>query len=690
MKTEVDTQKHDPAPSKKSRHSPVPSSVRSQSVIDLTLVQTEAEFHNESKLNLSEDMITESRNDPVNFDIWTWPDLYSFCQGDQSPSIDETSFIYNDMSTSPNLSSHQRGVPDDTLLSGSKKFYGRYKATNTCESTISGLSQIQQSQSIFCRNESTSDNSHIQLSLARPLNETSSVLVEYYFKEVASLFSSYDGHMNPFRTTVARLWQTCPVINYTLQSMAAACLSSTFRHLSREGLRLRRQVTTLLKSSKIIDDKNLLALIMLGQTTSWHNPHDLGISYFNSARQCLDRLLADPENLASRCGNNIQFFQEALLYWEMLLSYVTEDSKLAPSRTREQLPITVLPRIVPHPWTGFARDAQKIVQRVGIVVRRERCRLIGRRSMPTVNWRIMEESKAAEREASELEKRLNDLIMVGEQGAISPDDRETPVWHLLVIAEVYRRTGLVQIYNAFPRLLNRQVRKSWRYSEAHNSSILGQDICQGSTAEWQNFSYPSSSPAQQYLTSLALSTMQLLQSIPLESRTRCLQPFLLVASCSQLHLPTPGFASDSSTYTPISQLSQLSAHTIEISRLCGIQEGGRVRQRRPMLTHDARQSLNKTSRDSTAHENALDSNASELLTEETMRVYSQDEDIKNGACNELGVVVAVLATLTKTTKRTISKKGHDAELLKTILYMIQESRNVRTKCSKGLQTSQQN
>jgi hypothetical protein len=147
------------------------------------------------------------------------------------------------------------------------------------------------------------------------------------------------------------------------------------------------------------------------------------------------------------------------------------------------------------------------------------------------------------------------------------------------MAEVYRRTGLVQIYNTFPNLLSQQVRKSWRRSssplhanEVDSSRTITQDFwlsrttdCR--TTDWQNTSCPPPSAAQQYLTSLALSTIQLLQSIPLESRTRCLQPFLVVASCSQLHLPLPRFAASPSPYMPISQSSQLSGQIVEISRM---------------------------------------------------------------------------------------------------------------------------
>ncbi|RFU26787.1 hypothetical protein B7463_g9555, partial [Scytalidium lignicola] len=103
------------------------------------------------------------------------------------------------------------------------------------------------------------------------------------------------------------------------------------------------------------------------------------------------------------------------------------------------------------------------------------------------------------------------------------------------------------------------------------------------------------------------------------------------------------------------------------------------------LTRSARQSLSEW--DTTTRENTQDSNASEPLTEETVRAYSQDGDIENGANNEQGIVVAipatpkprrirrVLGTPTKTIKRTVAGKGHDTELLKTILHTIQELRN---------------
>lgn len=262
--------------------------------------------------------------------------------------------------------------------------------------------------------------SPITLYPAPTMNDMSSTLIEYYFKEVAGLFSSYDGPLNPFRTTVARLWQSSPAICYTLQSMAAACLSSTFPYLGREGLRLRREVVTLLESSVEMNDKSLLALIMIGQSTSWHNPHDLGVTFFNSARRYLDCVIADTNKAASRAWNNIQFFQEALIYWGMLLGYVTEDTELATSRIRENSVATALPRALPHPWTGFARDVQQIVRYIGNLVRKERTRRL-RKSDYQANTTIVE--------AQKLEEQLVNFELLGQHGVISPEDKETPVWY---------------------------------------------------------------------------------------------------------------------------------------------------------------------------------------------------------------------------------------------------------------------
>ncbi|KAF4989781.1 hypothetical protein F66182_16637, partial [Fusarium sp. NRRL 66182] len=88
---------------------------------------------------------------------------------------------------------------------------------------------------------------------------------------------------------------------------------------------MRKEAISLLESQEAHDDKSLLAMLMLGQTASWHNPNDLGISYFNTLRNHLNALTSGINSgslLTNR--NNYQFFEEALIYWEMLLSDIAQ------------------------------------------------------------------------------------------------------------------------------------------------------------------------------------------------------------------------------------------------------------------------------------------------------------------------------------------------------------------------------
>ncbi|KAL4797589.1 fungal-specific transcription factor domain-containing protein [Aspergillus venezuelensis] len=430
-------------------------------------------------------------------------------------------------------------------------------------------------------------------SIPQPLNNPSWTLIEYYFKEVAALFSSYDSQMNPFRTTVSRLWGSSLAMCRTMQSMAAATLVNDFPQFGPMGKKMRNEAIEIISNETTMDDKSLLALLMLGQTASWHDPKDLGISFFNHLRRHLDSAsLAKPSNPANR-GNNYQFFEEALVYWEMLLSFVADDAAVlpappTPSNTAESL---VLQR-VPHPWTGIARDTQFTVQEAGRLVRAERKRIRSRRFTSQSD---IAEAQVALEKARELEEHLLSLAHPTEAEIVSTGDNETPVWHLLTMAEVYRCTGLLQLYRAFPDLLQRRLPVPQQHSSppqqtssqphAHDPFTFPPNNT--SSTPWTNDpSFPQNLPQHRFspsdqtyhdtwLTEFALTTLSRLKSIPLESRTRCLQPLLLVASSSELRLPpspqlSPNPSSPSaSANDDINESGHgpcISSHALEVSR----------------------------------------------------------------------------------------------------------------------------
>ncbi|EEA22827.1 hypothetical protein TMatcc_001684 [Talaromyces marneffei ATCC 18224] len=422
----------------------------------------------------------------------------------------------------------------------------------------------------------------------KTLEDPSSTLVEYYFKEVAGLFSSYDSHMNPFRTTVSRLWASSPAMCRTLQSMAAATLVDDFPQFGPVGLKMRKEAILLLESQETHDDKSLLAMLMLGQTASWHNPNDLGISYFNTLRNHLNSLTSGINSgslLTNR--NNYQFFEEALIYWEMLLSFVADTSTLNSSAkvhlaAANDQPLT---QKVPHPWTGIARDTQFIVNKVGRLVRRERKRIRAKRF---TSQRDITQAQEAIREALELEERLLSLAHPAETDVVNPGDNDTPVWHLLAMAEVYRHTGLLQLYRVFPDLLRDRLQAE-SILKGDMSSTLDPSLLYppADVSNSPNFAFDifgnleslqkddvvgesngddvlSEDVKSEWLTTIALTAMSRLKTVPLESRTRCLQPFLLVASSSELRLPAmelPSLDPSRGDYS-----LNLSAHAIEVSR----------------------------------------------------------------------------------------------------------------------------
>lgn len=439
-------------------------------------------------------------------------------------------------------------------------------------------------------------NSRDAMSISRPLNNPSWTLIEYYFKEVAALFSSYDSQMNPFRTTVSRLWGSSLAMCRTMQSMAAATLVNDFPQFGPIGRKMRDEALSIITLEPAMDDKSLLALLMLGQTASWHDPKDLGISFFNLLRKHLnsvsDGSSTQSLGFSESRSNNYRFFEEALIYWEMLISFVADNDSamFSDESSASSVDETLVLQRVPHPWTGIARDAQFTVHEVGRLIRRERKRI---RARTFTSQDDIRRAQLAIEKAHKLEERLLNLAHLTEAEIVSTGDDETPVWHLLTVAEVYRCTGLIQLYRVFPDLLRNRLpnpeaaqfpntaRGTSRDSffpvdldcmnlspgfggtTASPTSDKPQSSNQHNTRQSPSSTssphiniFPPSShhhqpQAQQsiahdtspeslydaWLTDFAVTLISRLKTIPFESRTRCLQPLLLVASCSELRLP---------------------------------------------------------------------------------------------------------------------------------------------------------
>lgn len=368
------------------------------------------------------------------------------------------------------------------------------------------------------------------------LDDMESLLVQHYFKDTCAIFSSFDSVLNPFRTTIGRIYRDTPSINYAIQSMAAAHLANSFPNMAAVGVELQRKARDALEielpltqSGQASATKTFLSIMLLGLTTSWHDSTALGTEYLSTARSLiLPKLLSRSEQ--AEVQREAQFFEESLIHWEMLMGFVTEDAMTFSSspglRTRivakKNSPATQRPGgwIVPHPWTGIAPMVQCLFAEVGRLVRSERA--TNRNS--TVDTRRRQENML---NAASLEE---DLLEVGcptvDQVADTGDER-TPKDDFIVLAEAYRCAGLLELYRVFPLLLCKR---------------LGTGKFNGVGTTHFQFPMPRyETPYEDidvklWLNALATHILGSLETLPSSSGTFCVQPLLLVVAASELKL----------------------------------------------------------------------------------------------------------------------------------------------------------
>ncbi|KAL5118378.1 hypothetical protein ACEQ8H_003727 [Pleosporales sp. CAS-2024a] len=365
-------------------------------------------------------------------------------------------------------------------------------------------------------------------------DDVESLLIQHYFKDVCAAFSSFDSILNPFRTTIGRIYQDCPSIKYAIQSMAAAHLANTFPNMASVGVDMQRKAfdalqaeLPLVQNGRANATKTFLAILLLGLTTSWHDSGALGLDYLSTARSLiLPKLLSRTEE--DEVQREAQFFEESLIHWEMLMGFVTEDtmcfsspSGLRPRRvSKQKSPAARRPdgKIVPHPWTGIAPTGQFLLAEVGRLVRRERS--LDKDS--AVDARRRQENAL---NAASLEEDLLALEYPTVDDIADTGDERTPKQDFIVIAEAYRCAGLLELYRVFPSILRKR---------------LGKD--QSSVADTVDFHFPlprfetpyEDTDIKLWLNSLAMHILRSIESLSSSSGTFCIQPFLLVIAASEL------------------------------------------------------------------------------------------------------------------------------------------------------------
>ncbi|KAL2060943.1 hypothetical protein VTL71DRAFT_8995 [Oculimacula yallundae] len=399
------------------------------------------------------------------------------------------------------------------------------------------------------------------------LTHLPTMLVEYYFSYVCQIFSSFDGSLNPFRSTVGKLWDGSAPIYYAIQSMAAAYLANHFPRMSPVGVQMQRETYRSLyqvsqggKDPAENLDKTLLTVLLVGQTTAWHDPKDLGLVHLKTAKRLNRRRLEQQDpTIHSKARRQNEFFEQCILYWDMLAGFVEEDidefglgdfetSATSPSTSPKSIVSDEAEKVFPHPWTGVSPKVQKLFAEVGRLVRNYR-KSTAQEAGPLdfldfdFNMEFPQDSAAtieATAKAQLLEEELLAFEPPSACNLVDAGDENTPVHQYILLAEAYKCAALLEIYRIFPSILFKRVPFT---SNTFASSSLDPAI--------QNLlPIPATQPPSDFLISLAIHTMSILEKLPSSSGTRCLQPIVLLAAGSELRFSAASTADPMSGFMP--------------------------------------------------------------------------------------------------------------------------------------------
>lgn len=363
--------------------------------------------------------------------------------------------------------------------------------------------------------------------------------------------------------------------------MAAAYLANHFPRMALVGVQLQQEAYNSLYQNHLVKsagsqdlDKVLLGLLLVGQTTSWHNTSDLGLQHLDMAKR-LNKRRHSTQALTSslQAQRQNQFFDQCLLYWDMVASYVADRDDDDDELQLTAVEGTRTTKIFPHPWTGVAAEIQKMFCQVGRLIRRFRQPTMNQAS--TVDMLMLDLNAAPSRfdptlqtfeiimQAQALEEKLLSFELPPLSSIIEPGDENTPPQHYLLIAEAYRCAALLGIYRVFPSIFQQR---------SPLTDLEATDSVRDQTSQqfFDNLNLSACSSPSEWLVSLAIHTISLLEQVPITSGTCVLQPLVFIIAGAELRFPaitTSPFSAPISAQPMTSIFGGISQSEVEIAHM---------------------------------------------------------------------------------------------------------------------------
>ncbi|KAL7267689.1 hypothetical protein RUND412_009711 [Rhizina undulata] len=378
------------------------------------------------------------------------------------------------------------------------------------------------------------------------------VLIEYYFRKVCTIFCCFDSSSNPFRVQISHMVKDSKTLYHAIQGMAAAHMSKYRPEMVKDGYEHQneamRALTTECQALGVrverVREETLLGIVVLGMTSAWHDPSVLGTAHLRPARLLVTAWLSTLDTTKTTAQQS--FIIGIMAYWEMLASFISEtdsdpDPKnssplayLDPHISRLQHTSSSSGKIIPNPWSGIATEVFPMFAKIGGLARK---RVLGG---------FLDETDRAMTESVELELlkwKCPDVDSIEDVG-----DANTPVQHLISIAEAYRYAALLQLYRGFPELLLKRLPREnsvaaefdlfggWFNGPHHHDDReyefeFGDRV---NAAEGKR-----KAQARRFLSALAIEILRILKGIPSKSGTKAIQPILVLQASNELHINPP-------------------------------------------------------------------------------------------------------------------------------------------------------
>ncbi|KAF5022682.1 hypothetical protein F66182_5230 [Fusarium sp. NRRL 66182] len=381
-----------------------------------------------------------------------------------------------------------------------------------------------------------------------PITDPSSSLVEYWFRDVCSLWSQYDSPTNSNRTMATALWSTSEAVSTSLQSMSSAYLSSKMPHMKKTSISLMKNATNVIeaelsvvKSSPDLDTVPMgliYGLFCLGTSICWLNASQLGIPFLREAKALLCRINKQKRRLSEEERVLLNIFNKSWTYCELLLSVVSDTNPYNSLEVEEIDDISVdehptaaptepVVDDMPHPWTGVSNTVSRLLTQTLRL-----CRNYHYHAKNPTPFTTHDHAAALSmiQEAKSLEEKLLGLDFESAPAHTETGDQKTPCHHLVNVAEAYRLAGLIHIYQTFPDLV------LLRFPDSLSSQP------------------DARVPWEECITPLSIRLVKLLEQLPADSGSKMTQPLLCITASTGLRF-------EPSENSPISPESQASAAT---------------------------------------------------------------------------------------------------------------------------------